>query len=91
MVGLCLLSLFVPDSVAAADLYVVAAKNANGGSKSINVSEIITGKQRKWSDGAPIMVILPSKEALLRWRGEAISIQEVIDAAEESELILRLG
>ena len=30
-------------------------------------------------------------EALLRWPGESVSIQEVIDAAEESELILRLG
>ena len=30
-------------------------------------------------------------EALLRWPDESISIQEVIDAAEESELILRLG
>lgn len=63
LVGLCLLWSLVPDSVAAADLYVVAAKNGNSSSKSVNVSEIITGKQRKWSDGAPIVVILPSKEA----------------------------
>lgn len=63
LVGLCLPWLFVPDSVAAADLYVVAAKNANGSTTAINVNEIITGKQRKWSDGAPIVVILPSKEA----------------------------
>ena len=68
----CLLSFFfvvsvqgvyVPPSAAAADLYVVAAKNAKGGTSIVNVSDIITGKQRKWADGAPIVVVLPSKDA----------------------------
>lgn len=59
----CVLGLIIPESVSAADLYVVAAKTAKTSSSTLNVSEILTGKQRKWEDGAPIVVVLPSKEA----------------------------
>lgn len=63
LMGACLLGLLVPGSVAVADIYVVAAKNPKGSVNSVNVSEIITGKQRKWEDGSPIIVVLPSKDS----------------------------
>jgi hypothetical protein len=63
LMGCGTLGLGVADSVAAADLYVVAAKSVKGHTGAVDVAGIITGKQRKWENGAPIVVILPSKDA----------------------------
>jgi hypothetical protein len=58
-----LLCFAVPESAAAADLYIVAAKQSDVQLEAVDVDGIITGKQRKWANGAPIVVVLPSKDA----------------------------
>lgn len=56
--------------------------------QALNNSDLEIWYQPVWNDDS---AHFRRCEALLRWPGESISIQEVIDAAEESELILRLG
>ena len=56
--------------------------------QALNNKELEIWYQPIWNDDAGCF---RRCEALLRWPGEDLLIQDVIDAAEESELILRLG
>jgi hypothetical protein len=49
-------------TAAAADLFVVTAQPSQL-SASLEIQEIMTGRTRKWPDGTPIVVALPSKES----------------------------
>ena len=49
-------------TVAAADLFVVTAQSSHL-SEKLDIKEIMTGRTRKWPDGTPIVVGLPSKDS----------------------------
>ena len=62
LLGACLV-VFSKIGFADPSLYVVTADTNASTLSSVAISDILSGKQRKWPNGAPLVVVLPGKEA----------------------------